>query len=354
MSRLYIKAKAVFMKTSVGKIARRLKHYVSYKKEDAMKYVNKTWPDASEQEKEKIAKDMMKEARKHEVVFEEYIFHHFREKSEEERRAYIPILEGVGYCERLNQSKNQIIFEDKGNTYKVFKKYYKRDLVEVLSWSREETKAFKDFVEKHPRFIIKPFNGANGIGIRIVNLEEEGPVDKLCKSLKNEFKGGFVAEELIIQAKELSAVNASSVNTMRVITIRMDDRIEILPCVWRVGQGGKCVDNGGSGGIFCLLDDNGVVISTADENGQAYDIHPDSKIPLIGFQVPKYQEAREFVKELATVVHSNRYCGWDIALTEDGWVLQEANSRGGIVAIQCPLGRGLRKEMDALMNELGL
>lgn len=354
MSRLYINTKAVLMKTGIGKGARRFKHYISYKRKDALKHVNEKWPELSDNEKNIIVKDMMKEARRHEVVFGEYIFHHFREKTEEERRAYIPILEGAGYCERLNQPKNQIIFDDKGNTYKVFKKYYHRDLVEVIKWTEEETKEFERFIDKHPRFIIKPFSGANGVGIRIVDLSEEGPIEKLCKSLQEEFKGGFVAEELIIQAKALSEVNASSVNTMRIITIRMDDRVEILPCVWRVGQGGKCVDNGGSGGIFCLLDDNGVVVSTADENGNAYEIHPDSKIPLIGFQVPRYQEAKEFARELTTVVPSNRYCGWDIALTEDGWVLQEANSHGGIVAIQCPLGRGLRKEMDAIMEELGL
>ena len=354
MSRLYINTKAVLMKTWLGKAARRFKHYISYKKKNAMKCVNENWPELPEKEKEKIANDMMREARKYEVVFDEYIFHHFKDKTQEERRAYIPILEGAGYCERLNKPKNQIIFDDKGNTYKVFKKYYHRDLVEVLKWTEDEIKEFEVFVEKHPRFIIKPFSGANGVGIRIVDLAEEGPFEKMCKTLQAEFKGGFVAEELIIQAKELSAVNASSVNTMRVITIRMDDRVEILPCVWRVGQGGKCVDNGGSGGIFCILDDNGVVVSTADEKGRAYEIHPDSKIPLIGFQVPRYQEAKEFAKELTTVVPDNRYCGWDIALTENGWILQEANSHGGIVAIQCPLGRGIRKEMDAIMAELGL
>ena len=354
MSRLYINAKAVFLKTGLGKVARRAKHYMSFKKEDALRCANENWPELSENEKKKIAKDMLTEARKHEVVFDEYIFHHFYGKSQEQRREYIPILEGAWYCERLNQPKNQIIFDDKGNTYEVFKKYYHRDLVEVIKWTDKEKEDFEAFVAKHPRFIIKPFSGANGVGIRIVDESLEGPFEKMYGALKKEFKSGFVAEELIIQAKELSEVNASSVNTMRVITIRMDDRVEILPCVWRVGQGGKCVDNGGSGGIFCVLDDNGKVMSTADEKGRSYEVHPDSKVPLIGFQVPRFEEAKQLARELATVVPDNRYCGWDIALTEDGWILQEANSHGGIVAIQCPLGRGIRKEMDALMNELGL
>ena len=354
MSKAYIELKARVLNTGVGRAVRRVKHYLSFKKKDAIKWVEKTWPEATAQEKKALVADMLTEARKHRVVFEEYVFHRFRNRPQEERRLYIPILEGAGYCERLNQPKNQIIFDDKGRTYQVFGKYFHRDQVEVIKWTAQEIAGLQEFVQKHPRFIIKPFSGANGIGIRIVDLEQEGPFEKLCEKLRAEYKGGFVAEELIIQAKELSAVHASSVNTMRVITIRMDDRIEILPCVWRVGRGGRCVDNGGSGGIFCLLDDNGVIISTADEHGNSFDIHPDTGHPLIGFKVPRYNEARELAKELVMVVPDNRYCGWDLALTEDGWILQEANSHGGIVAIQCPLRRGLRKEMDAIMEELGL
>lgn len=354
MNRFAIKFKYYLMKTGLGKAMRRIKHYYSYKREDAQKIVDAHWPDKSAEERKLIVDDMMHEAKKYDIVFDEYIFHLFYGKSQEERRAYISILEGAGYCERLNNPKNKLIFADKGETYRVFGKYFRRDQVEVMKWTEQETAEFKAFLEKHPRFIAKPYTGGNGIGIRIVDLAEEGPFEKLCETLKNEYKIGFVAEELIIQAKELSAVHASSVNTMRVITIRMDDRVEVLPCVWRVGRGGRCVDNGGSGGIFCILDDNGVIFSTADEHGNSYDVHPDTKHPLVGFQVPRHEEARELAKELAMVVPSNRWCGWDLALTEDGWVLQEANSQGGIVAVQTPLRRGMRKEIDALMAELGL
>ena len=34
--------------------------------------------------------------------------------------------------------------------------------------------------------------------------------------------------------------------------------------------------------------------------------------------------------------------------------MQEANDRGGVVAIQLPMARGVRKELTELLNELGL
>ncbi len=354
MSRLSMSARAYFLNTGLGIKARRIKYYLQHTYAGAYALVNKTWPNETEEEKKRIAKDMLNEAHKYQVVFDEYIFHRFRNKSQEERRAYIPIMEGAAYCDRLNNPKNKYIFDDKGETYRVFGKYFHREQVKIVKWNNEETNELRSFIERHPRFIAKPYDGANGVGIRIVDLAEEGPVDTLIQTLRGNYPKGFVAEELIIQAKTLSAVNPSSVNTLRLITIRMNDRVEVLPGAWRCGTGGRCVDNGGSGGIFCILDDDGIIYRTADEHGNSYEEHPDTKHPLIGFQVPRYKEARELVVELSAIVPDNRYCGWDLALTEEGWVLQEANARGGIVAIQTPMGRGLRKEMDALLTELGL
>ena len=354
MGRAYMKAKTLVLSTGLGKKLRYFKQMQSFKKSDAVRLVEENWPTASAQEKKTIVADMMTEAKRYNVCFEEYIFYHFRNRPQTERREFIPTRERAEYCERLNDPKNQMLFDDKGETYRVFGKYFKRDLVEVVGWTAESTRTLRAFVEKHPRFIIKPFNGGNGRGIRIADLEKEGPFEVLCENLKKEYKTGFVAEELIIQAKELAAVHEASVNTMRIFTVRFDDRVELLPCAWRVGTGGNCVDNGGSGGIFCAVDDNGVVIATSDEKGRSYEVHPTTGHPLIGFKVPRFEEAKELAKELAQVVPSNRYCGWDLALTEDGWVMQEGNWQGGIVAFQCPLQKGYRKEMDAIMKELGL
>lgn len=355
MNRLHMKIKAMVLHTALGKKLRYWKQMGAYKVADAEKVAREAYGDKglTEQQLQDIVADMMKEAKQFNVGFDEYVMYHFENRSSESRREFIPTRERVLYCEKLNRPENQMIFDDKGKTFEVFKKYFKRDLAEVVGWNDKSTEAFKQFVMKHSDFIIKPFNGGNGRGIQIIRGGAQD-FDALCKRLKKEYPSGFVAEELIQQVPELSAVHKDSVNTMRIFTIRMDDRVELLPIAWRVGRGGACVDNGGSGGIFCALDDQGVIVSTCDEKGRSYDVHPDTKHPLVGFQIPQYEEAKKLAAELAMVVPSNRYCGWDLALTKDGWIMQEGNWQGGIVAIQCPMQKGCRAQMDAIMQELGL
>jgi len=354
MNRAYMKARTMFLNTWIGKKIRYIKQINSFKAEKAKILIDETFTSATENEKKAILSDMMNEAKTYNVGFDEYIMYHFKDRKPEERREFVCTRERALYCERLNKPENQMIFDDKGKTYEVFKKYFKRDLVQIDSLNDKTIPDFKEFIDKHPRFIIKPFNGGNGRGIRIVDLSKEGPFEKLCNVLKEEFKDGFVAEELIIQSKELSAVHPDSVNTLRVFTVRFDDRVEFLPFTWRVGTGGNCVDNGGSGGIFCHVDDSGKVLATADEKGRFYEIHPTTNHPLIGFTVPRFEEAKALAKELAMVVPTNRYCGWDIALTDDGWVMQEGNWQGGVVVFQCPMQKGCRAQLDKVMEELGL
>jgi len=353
MNRFYMKARTMVLRTKLGKALRYMMQMQSYKVDDAKKMVEQYFSELTEEDKKQIVHDMMEEAKKYNVGFDEYIMYHFNERTFEDRRTFIPTKERALYCERLNRPENQMIFDDKGKTFEVFKKYFKRDLAEVVGWNKESTAKLQEFVNKHPRFIIKPFNGGNGRGIKIVDCTGKA-FNSLCEELKKDYPSGFVAEELIKQCSELAAVHPQSVNTLRVFTVRFDDRIEFLPFAWRVGRGDSCVDNGGSGGIFCALNDEGEIIKTSDEKGRFYDVHPDTGHPLVGFKIPRFEEAKEFSKELAMVVPSNRYCGWDIALTDDGWVMQEGNWQGGIVTFQCPLQKGYRKEMDAIMEELNL
>ena len=173
--------------------------------------------------------------------------------------------------------------------------------------------------------------------------------------LKEYAPKGCVVEGLIQQTGIFHDIHPSSVNTVRISTIRFDDRVEIIHPFAKFGQAGTCVDNGGAGGILCTIDPNtGVIMRARDEQGTCYEKHPDTGSPIVGTQIPKWEEAVALAKELAHVRPQNRYVGWDVALTDNGWVLVEGNFRGQFIGWQLVDRKGFKKELAGILKELNI
>ena len=300
----------------------------------------------------RLIADMVNEHRLHKIPYNEYLLFDFDKLTNpKDREQFVNDNERIAFAEAMNLPSNDPIFYDKEITYKVFGKYYFRDVIRV---NREcDISDFISFVTAHPRFICKPIDGGCGVGIKIINTTDIPSYQSLFDSLVDEYDGKCIAEELIVQAKVLEEFHPGSVNTVRMPTIRFDDRVDVVHPFFRTGQGKSITDNAGSGGIICPLDSNGIVVAAADEFGNSFTIHPDTKKELIGFQMPRWDEAVELVKELALFVPTNRYCSWDLALTENGWALVEANAKGQFVW-QYATHIGFREELKLIMKELGL
>lgn len=298
-----------------------------------------------------LASDIINERRLNKVPYDEYFLFGFDNcTNNKERHSYVTDIERVEFANKLNKSENDHIFYDKYITYEVFGKFYGRDVLRIKSY--DDKAQFEKFISRHPKFISKPIDGGCGKGIKIFDTSAEKSKDLLLKKLLNEYKGKCIIENLIIQAEEMKSLHPESVNTLRVPTVRFDDRVEIIHPFLRVGQGGSVTDNAGSGGIICAFDPcSSEVFATADEFGNTYNIQPDTKKQLIGFKIPRWNEACAMVKELAYFVPDNRYCSWDLALTEKGWIMVEVNAKGQFVW-QYATKIGFRDEMNAILNEL--
>ena len=169
------------------------------------------------------------------------------------------------------------------------------------------------------------------------------------KQILKDYEEGAVMEGLIQQNEAMAAVNPSSANTVRVTTFIADGKVHILHPFALFGRKGHVVNNGSQGGIICKLDaERGVVVACCDKHGRPFEVHPDSGISLIGFQVPHWDEAKSLAVELAGVLPQCRYVGWDLAYTDGGWVMVEGNSRGQFVGFQAPTRKGIRSELLAL------
>lgn len=226
------------------------------------------------------------------------------------------------------------VFTNKHEFNEKFDDFLKRDWVLVQEENREAVLAF---LNKHPRFIAKPVVGSCGKGVEIYHTADFGGAEQMMAHLLEQ---GVLMEleELIVQHEKVSGVYPDSINTVRTLSLTKDGVPHIICTVFRIGNGGRHVDNFNNGGMVAPVDEKtGIVTDCAiDKQKNLYAIHPQTGTAIKGFQFPQWEEAMEMVKRAALVVPEMGYVGWDVAFSDRGPVLVEGNEFPGHDLYQLP------------------
>ena len=174
--------------------------------------------------------------------------------------------------------------------------------------------------------IIKPSVGSSGgHGIEFWRIGQDDLLRKL-KSFPN-----CVVQRIVEQHDKLSAIHAESVNTIRIMTVLIDDKVRVLSSVLRMGVGNSRVDNVSSGGLACGIDEHGKLRKTAfDAGGRGYDKHPQGPV-FEGLSVPGFNKCITVSKKLLPrFARFSRLVSWDFAIDKNEQpLLIEANLYGG-------------------------
>ena len=212
----------------------------------------------------------------------------------------------------------------------------------VGCYNEEDYSKFKDFTNKHTNFIYKPINENCGHGIQAFNLEGKDNIDNFFHKKLSE--GPFVLEEFINQGTELSTIHSKSINTLRVNTIVIGTEVLINAMTLRIGVGNSIVDNAGSGGIYASVDyKNGIIQSNARNYlGDHYNYHPDTKVQIIGYKLPDWEECLKLIKQIALHIKGTNLISWDLAYSDRGWIMVEGNAVGSWDILQSNLQIGLK------------
>lgn len=282
--------------------------------------------------------------------FDEYFLFQLEYKPHILRNEFLTQNHRKYYAKMFNKPENNSLFRDKDRTAERFKEFYHRDVIAVCGM--EDLDKLKDFTAKHKEFIVKPRSAHFGMGVHKERADRFATPEALLEELIKE--GDVVVEELIKQSDRMGCLHPQSVNTVRLITV-LDKEGQchfFCPPFLRMGQKDGVVDNAGAGGVACYVNiDNGRIYTDgADEMNNVYVYHPDTGIKIKGWQVPDWEEAKEFCRTLANVVPENRYCGWDLALTDEwGWIMVEGNDNAQYVVQQMIDKVGKRDQLDALV-----
>lgn len=311
--------------------------------------------DAALQVVDRVAlkKAIKRDMKRHLITPDEYFLYEFASKSEAEKDEFVGDMERTVLCARLyNGNPAGMLFMDKMKTYEAFRGFFKREVVQVSSESDFET--YQDFCSRHAVYMVKPVATSRGKGIR----KEAAPATE--EEAKAAFDvilglGRGVLEEVIDQDPRIAQLHPQSVNTIRYATYYDEGEVSTLACFIKIGRGESVIDNGGAGGFLAAIDEEtGIIITPGKtEFGEVIEVHPDTGVPIVGFEIPAWSELKELVAELSTVLPEQKYVGWDLALSETkGWVLVEGNSGGQFVGPQISKGQGIRGLVEATFGSL--
>lgn len=257
--------------------------------------------------------DFVKEYIFHGVHLLDYIQYGFYWKKPRDRKRYVvhgKLLEMMRIC---NNPEHRYIFDQKPEFDKTFGAFLQRDFLNMPDATEDD---FQKFISNKTHFFVKQPDGMFGTGVAKVYVKDIVDISTTFREYKEK---KYLLEETLTQCKEMEEFNDTSINTLRIVTIRRaDGKAEVVGGLVRVGRKGRIADNFHHMGIAAFLDPCGIVSATGiDKDYERHIVHPDSGKKIVGFQVPIWDQVVDTVCKAAQVVPDIRYIGWDVVITQD-------------------------------------
>jgi hypothetical protein len=195
--------------------------------------------------------------------------------------------------------------------------------------------------------VVKPSGGGQGVGVRVLRRERDALVDAgtgapvdlaaLWRELRDdtEFDCFLVQERMRNHPDLTSLVPATALHTMRLVTLvpRSGGAPRVSQSSIRLGIGGGVTDNfahGRTGNGYCEIDpETGRLGPLRRARGDGCGFVDSPSLPdgtrIEGLPMPMWDEALALAVRATSHFLPVRSIGWDIAITDRGPVLIEAN-----------------------------
>jgi hypothetical protein len=196
--------------------------------------------------------------------------------------------------------------------------------------------------------------GGDGVySCRIVSgkIEVNGEMRTLNSFLDLLGSKVWVVQKQYISHPGIRNFNGSALNTTRIVTILKGSDPEYFCGFQAFATGRAFTDSWKYGSIYVGIDpkkgclkEYGIT-AVEDEKPGLLREHPDSKLSFKGYEIPFFKEAKDLCLKAHRLLYFHFVVGWDVAITDEGPLIVEANEKPGMDVAQC-LDGGLRKRME--------
>lgn len=206
-------------------------------------------------------------------------------------------------------------------------------------------------IAEHEKVVVKPSTD-NGFG-KGVQLVERGKL-----KVTQIFKKNYLVQKLILQHPSFSALNESSVNVVRIVTIFIGGKAFHLTSALRFGGEGAFTDNSttkdGKGMCVVGIDNNGRLKEQGYFSCGISTEKSHSGIVFKGYEIPKYKQMVDIALKQHSRFPSIKIVGWDFTLDrEDNIVTIEYNIKyPGVLSYQWVNGPLFGDKTEEILNEI--
>lgn len=218
-----------------------------------------------------------------------------------------------------------------------FCRYWSDDIHRKWCIPSEVTKEeFEEMFKGVDRIIAKKRIGFGGRGIIIFDVATDSLAEIHNQVLS--LSEPYILEEYHKQTGWLAEINPSSLNTIRVATLRIKGQVNVIFSYLRVGVKEAVVDNLHSGGIrFPIARHTGEILPGMNYEIHNVTTHPDTGLKIAGEKIPEWNNIINYCKKAHEhAPDSLHWIGWDVCLDENDMFLIEGNAGPGFPPIENP------------------
>ncbi len=160
----------------------------------------------------------------------------------------------------------------------------------------------------------------------------------------------YIMQDWLVSHAAIRKINDTALNTLRIVTVLKGSEPEFLGAFQAFATGGANTDAWSKGSVYVGLDvEKGVLKADGYQNLQGSKSgivleHPDSRIEFRDYPIPFLKEAIGLCIKAHGLLYFNYVVGWDVAITDNGPVIIEANEKPGMNVVQCICG-GMREKL---------
>ncbi len=178
-------------------------------------------------------------------------------------------------------------------------------------------------------------------------------LDAFVADIVRHYAQGYLLQKFVAPHAAIRALCGDRLPTIRIVTLNTESGPTVFRACWKIPAGTNVADNyWRSGNLLAQLDiARGKVLRVLSGSGLGltyHEQHPDTKVAMIGFEIPHWPAIVATVVEGARLMQHVPLIGWDVAALDSGPVIVEMNERPDFFLPQLADARGV---LDAELTD---